>query len=198
MTDNRIYAEQVRQLYRLSRPSYVATLVNSSILVFALWGIVSSTLLGAWLTAMFLATGARYLLYRAYLGKKPPDAEGGQWARRFAAGAGAAGVLWGIAGSVLYPASTLEYQFLVIFLIGGMVVAAMVVLAPVREAFLAYVLPAMTLLTATVFAQGTTLHIFMGVMLVVLLGVVLGTSPMLAQIVRESLRVRFENSELVE
>ena len=62
VTDNRIYAEQVRQLYRLSRPGYLGTLLNSSLLVFALWGIVSSTLLGAWLTVMFLVTGARYLL----------------------------------------------------------------------------------------------------------------------------------------
>lgn len=196
--DDRVYAEQVRQLYRLSRPGYLATLVNSSILVFALWGIVSSTLLGAWLSAMFLVTGVRYLLYRAYLGKNPPDAEGHRWARHFVAGAGTAGVLWGIAGSVLYPASSLPHQFLVIFLIGGMMLAAMVVLGPVRQAFLAYVLPAFVLLIATVFAQGTTLHIFMGVLLAVLLGVVLATSPILTQIVRDSLRVQFENSALVE
>jgi diguanylate cyclase (GGDEF)-like protein/PAS domain S-box-containing protein len=196
--DNRVYAEQVRQLYRLSRPGYLGTLINSSILVFALWEIVSSTLLGAWLTAMFLVTGARYLLYRSHGGLNPPDADAPRWARRFAIGAGAAGLLWGVAGSVLYPVSSLPHQFLAIFLIGGMMLAAMVVLAPVRQAFLAYVLPAFILLIATVFAQGSTLHIFMGVLLVVLLGVVLGTSPVLSQIVRESLRVKFENSALVE
>ena len=56
VTGDRVYAEQVRQLYRLSRPAYLGTLINSSILVFALWGIVSGTLLGAWLCAMFLVT----------------------------------------------------------------------------------------------------------------------------------------------
>ena len=196
--DDRVYAEQVRQLYRLSRPSYLGTLINSSILVVALWGIGSSTLLGAWLAAMFVVTGARYLLYRTHRSTNPPDIEAHRWARRFVIGAGAAGLLWGLAGSVLYPVSSLPHQFLVIFLIGGMMVVAMVVLGPVRQAFLAYVLPAFILLTATVFAQGTTLHIFMGVLLVVLLGVVLGTSPVLTQIVRESLRVKFENSVLVE
>src|SRR3970040_2041641 len=73
VTGDRVYAEQVRQLYRLSRPAYLGTLVNSSILVFALWGIVSSTLLGAWLCAMYLVTGARYLLYRAHRGANPSD-----------------------------------------------------------------------------------------------------------------------------
>ena len=147
---------------------------------------------------MFLVTGARYLLYRAHQGTNPPDAEARRWARRFVSGAGAAGLVWGIAGSALFPESSLPHQFLVIFLIGGMLLAAMVVLAPVRAAYLAYALPAFTLLIATVFAQGTTLHIFMGVLIVVFLGVVLGTSPMLNQIVRESLRVKFENSALVE
>ena len=198
VTGDRVYAEQVRQLYRLSRPSYVGTLINSSILVFALSGIVSSTLLGAWLCAMFLVTAARYLLYRAHRGINPPDEESQQWARRFVMGTGAAGLLWGLAGSVLYPVSSLPHQFLVIFLIGGMMLAAMVVLAPHRQAFLTYVLPAFIPLIATVFVQGTTLHIFMGVLTVVLLGVVLGTSPILAQTIRESLRVKFENSALIE
>jgi len=198
VTGDRVYAEQVRQLYRLSRPAYLGTLINSSILVFALWGIVSGTLLGAWLCAMFLVTGARFLLYRAHRGTNPPDEEAHRWARRFVMGTGAAGLLWGLAGSVLYPVSSLPHQFLVIFLIGGMMVAAMVVLGPLRQAFLTYVLPAFIPLIAMVFAQGTTLHLFMGVLIIVLLGVVLGTSPVLAQIVRESLRVKFENSMLVE
>ena len=198
VTGDRVYAEQVRQLYRLSRPAYLGTLINSSILVFALWGIVSGTLLGAWLCAMFLVTGARFLLYRAHRGTNPPDEEAPRWARRFVMGTGAAGLLWGLAGSVLYPVSSLPHQFLVIFLIGGMMVAAMVVLGPLRQAFLTYVLPAFIPLIAMVFAQGTTLHLFMGVLIIVLLGVVLGTSPVLAQIVRESLRVKFENSMLVE
>ena len=198
VTDNRVYAEQVRQLYRLSRPGYLGTLVCSSILVFALWGIVSSTLLGAWLTAMFLVTGARFLLYRAYQGLNPPAADARRWARRFVTGAATAGLLWGVAGSALYPESSLPHQFLVIFLIGGMIVAAMVVLGPVRQAFIAFMLPAFLLLVATVFAQGSALHTFMGVLILVLLGVVLGTSPVLTQIVRESLRVKFENLELVD
>src|SRR5689334_16636246 len=106
----RVYAEQVRQLYRLSRPAHIGALVNSSILAFALWGAVSTTLMGAWLCAMFLVVGARYLLYRAYEGIQPPDHEAGRWATYFVAGAGAAGLLWGLAGSVLYPVDMLPLQ----------------------------------------------------------------------------------------
>lgn len=195
---DRVYAEQVRQLYRLSRPAYLGTLVNSSILVFALSGVVSTTLLGAWLCAMFLVTGACYVLYRAYLGSKPLDGEAQAWAQRFVIGAGTAGVMWGAAGSVLFPVSSLPHQFLVIFLIGGMAIAAMVVLAPVRKAFLAFVLPTIALVTATVFAQGTPLHFYMGVLMVVFLVVLLGTMPIVSEMIRDALRVKFENVALVE
>jgi len=197
-TGEHVYAEQVRQLYRLSRPAYIGSLVNSSILICALWGVVSSTLLGAWLCAMFVVTGGRYLLYRAHLGTNPPDTEARTWARRFVIGAGCTGLMWGIAGSVLYPVSSLPHQFLVIFLVGGMVLAGLVILAPVPAAFLAFMLPAIALVTATVFVQGTMLHIFMGVMMLVFLAVLLGTLPVIAGMMRDALRVKFENRELVE
>jgi diguanylate cyclase (GGDEF)-like protein/PAS domain S-box-containing protein len=197
-TGGHVYAEQVHQLYRLSRPAYVGSLVNSSIIVFALWGVVSSTLLGAWLCAMFVVIGARYLLYRAYTAADQPAGEARQWARCFVTGAGATGLLWGIAGSVLYPVSSLPHQFLVIFLIGGMVIAGMVILAPVRSAFYAFMFPPIVLITATVFAQGTMLHVFMGVLMLVFMGVMLGTVPVISTMMRDALRVRFENSALVD
>ncbi len=195
---DRIYAEQVRLLYRLSRPAYVGTLVNASILVFALWGVVSSTLLGTWLCVMFVLTGARFLLYRAHAGIQPPDEEAPRWAARFVVGAGAAGLLWGLAGSVLYPVSSMPHQFLVIFLIGGMALVSMVVLAPVRQAFFAFMLPALALMGTTVFLQGTMLHLFMGALIVVYILVVLGTAPAIAAMMRGALQMKFENAALVE
>lgn len=194
----RVYAEQVRQLYRLSRPAHVGALINSSVLVFALWGVVSATLLGAWLCAMFMVTGARYLLYRAYQGMQPPDQDAVRWARYFVAGAGVAGVLWGVAGSVLYPVASLPHQFLVIFLIGGMTMAAMVVLAPVRAAFFAFAIPPLALLLVTVFAQGSTLHLYMGALMIVYSLVLFITLPIVSAMMRDALLVKFENSGLVE
>jgi diguanylate cyclase (GGDEF)-like protein/PAS domain S-box-containing protein len=196
-TGDSVHAEEVRHLYRLSRPAYAATLLNASLLVYALWGLVPAVMLGGWLCAIFATTAARYLLYRAYFRIAPPPAESGQWARRFVIGAGVAGVLWGLAGSGLFPASSVPHQFLLIFMIAGMVTAAVVILSPVRQAFLAYTLPALALITAMVFAQGTSLHLFMGVLMVVFLGVVLGTGPVISDIIRESLRVKFENAALV-
>jgi diguanylate cyclase (GGDEF)-like protein/PAS domain S-box-containing protein len=193
-----LYAEQVRQLYRLSRVAYVGTLISSSILVFALWGLVSSTPLGGWFCAMFAVTAARYLLYRSYQRLQPPASEARSWARRFVIGAGAAGLLWGIAGSLLFPVSSLLHQFLLIFLVGGIALAAMVVLAPVPQACYAFVLPALLLTTASVFSQDTSLHAYMGLLMVVFIAVIMATVLIVSGMMRDSLGMKFENSALVE
>jgi diguanylate cyclase (GGDEF)-like protein/PAS domain S-box-containing protein len=195
---DRVYAEQVRLLYRLSRPAYAGALINSSILVLALWGVAAPALLGTWLCAMFILTGARFLLYRAYQGIGPPDQEAGRWAGYFVAGSGGAGVLWGVAGSVLYPVASLPHQFLVIFLIGGMTMAAMVVLAPVPLAFFAFMLPALGLMLVTVFMQDTALHLYMGALMVVFLLLVVSIVPIVSGMMRDALLVKFENSGLVD
>ncbi|HUF80989.1 MAG TPA: diguanylate cyclase, partial [Burkholderiales bacterium] len=195
---DRLYADQVRQLYRQSQPAGLGTLINSSILVFALWGVVSSTLLGAWLCAVFLVTGARFLLYRAYLGTQPPDGDASRWARYFVTGAGIGGLMWGAAGSVLYPASSLPHQFLLIFLIGGMAMAAIVVLAPVRQAVFAFILPTLLPVIATVFLQDTVLHLYMGALMVVFLMILVSIAPIVSRMMRDALRVRFENDLLVQ
>ena len=194
---DQIHAEAVRQLYRLSRPGYAATLVNASVLVFALWGLVPASLLGGWLCVMYVTTAARYLLYRAYFRTSLPPVASRRWGRRFVAGAGVAGLLWGIAGAGLFPTGSVPHQFLLIFMIAGMVTGAMVILSPVRHAFLAYALPALALTIATVFGQTTSLHLFIGVLMVVFLAVVVATGAVISAIMRESLRVRFENAALV-
>ncbi|MCW5602953.1 MAG: PAS domain S-box protein [Burkholderiales bacterium] len=194
----RIYAEQVRHLYRLSRLAYAGTLINAGIIVFALWGIAPAPLLLGWLGAVLAAVVVRYSLYRAFV--RTAGTDGGDmrdWRRYFVIGTTVMGVLWGCLGSALYPSDSMPHQFLVIFLVGGMAVSAMVILAPLRQAFLSFLLPAVIPLIVTVFAQATTLHMFMGVLLVVFLAVMLGTGPLMSEMIRESLGVKFENSALL-
>ena len=192
-----IYAEQVRYLYRLSRPAYFGTLINAGIIALALWDIVSRELLMGWLGVVLAVTLARYLLYRAFL-KAAPEASGIRaWARHFVIGTGSMGILWGVLGSLLYPAQSMPHQFLVIFLVAGMVAAAMIILAPLRIAFLAFVLPALLPPIVMVFVQATFLHYFMGVLMLVFLGVMLGIAPVISGMIRESLPMKYENSGLI-
>src|SRR5262249_52284642 len=153
---------QVRYLYRLSQPALIGTLAAAGLTLYALYGQVSTQLLAAWFVAMLATMAARHALAQAYFRQAPAPDDAQPWGRRFVLGAGPPGLLWGLVGSALFPAASIPHQFLVIFVIGGMVVPAMVMLAPLKQAFYAYMLPALALTIGPVFAQGTPQHLFMG------------------------------------
>lgn len=192
-----IYAEQVRYLYHLSRPAYFGSLINAGIITLALSDIEPRARLMGWLGGVLTVTLMRYLLYRSFLKKAPDAKQIRPWARRFLIGVGAMGVLWGALGTLLYPAHSVPHQFLVIFLVAGMSGAAMIVLAPLREAILTFVTPALLPLIVMVFLQGTLLHYFMGVLILVFLGVMLGGAPIISGMISESLHIKYENSGLI-
>lgn len=193
----RIHAAEVKHLYQLSRAAYPGTLINAAIVCVALWGVVNQAAIIAWGIAIVVVTGCRYALYREYSSRRVRPVEGRRWGHYFAVGAACSGAMWGVLGSALYPAQSLPYQFLVIFVIGGMLTAAMVVLSPVPRAYFAFVLAAWLPVTVTVLLQGTPLHQQMAVLMALFLVVLLSTGPAVARAMRESLRAQFENNELL-
>jgi diguanylate cyclase (GGDEF)-like protein/PAS domain S-box-containing protein len=192
-----VFADQVRQLYRLSRAAYPGTLVNALLVVAALWGSVAHGNLFWWTMLVCGVTGARYLLYLNYNRAQPPASEAGTWRNRFVIGTCAMGCLWGALGSWLLPPDDTLLQFIIIFLIGGMIAGAVIVLTPVRMAFFAFTLPAILPLTLAILTQGSTLHLQMGILMLTYLAVMVGTHNVMHQTHVDTLRIRFENAQLV-
>ncbi|MGZ8263328.1 MAG: EAL domain-containing protein [Burkholderiales bacterium] len=192
-----ILAERVQQLYRLSQPAYIGTLLGALAAVAALWYVTPLAGLIGWGVAAFAVTAARYALYRAYMKATPPHAEAPRWSAYFVAGAAASGIVWGVLGSALYPAGWLPHEVLLILIICGMAVASILTLASMRHAFLAFLLPAMLPLVPTVFLQGTAIHWYMGVLVLVFLVVMLASGPVVSEMIGEAIGMKFENSELL-
>ena len=192
-----IYAEQVHLLYRLSKPAYAGTLINVLVMAIALWNVTALPLLVIWIALVLAINTARYFLYQAYSARAPQPQEAWLWGNRFVAGATAMGCMWGVLGTVLQPQSEIAYQFLIVFLIVAMVASAMVVLTPVKPAFVGFTLPALLPVTIAAFVQGGDIHFFLGVLLVVYLAVLLGTYPLMHETHAASLRMRYENTGLV-
>ena len=188
-TSGHAYAEQVQHLYRLSPAGYLGTLINASIITYALWNIVDNASLAGWLVAVMAITSGRYLLYRAYMRAPGSHAEPNVWANRFFIGATVMGVLWGVLGTVLYPHHSMPHQFLVIFVVGGMVLAAAGVLSTVKRIFYGFTLPAVIPLIMTLFMQGQTVHAVMGMLVVVYTVVILAFAAEMRANVLASTRV---------
>lgn len=187
-----IYAEQVRHLYRLSPTGYLGTLINASIMTFALWNVVDNARLAAWFTTVVAITLGRYLLYRAYGRAAAVETSARSWANRFFVGATAMGCLWGVLGTVLFPYGSVPHQFLVIFVVGGMVMSAAGLLATVKRVFYGFTLPAVVPLIMVLFQQGQSLHVLMGALGIVYAVVILAFAAEMRANVLASTRVQEE------
>ena len=192
-----IYAEQVKLLYRLSKPAYVGTLVNVMVIAMALRNVTPLPSLLIWVALVTLATLARYLLFKAYFARPRQVEEAPLWANRFSVAALVMGCMWGLLGSVLMPQEAITYQFLIVFLIVAMVASAMVVLTPVKLPLLAFSLPSLLPVIFAMFVNGGDVHFYMGVLLLVFVAVLLGTYPIVHETHVASLRMRLANNALI-
>jgi len=192
-----IFAEQVQLLYRLSKPAYAGALINVLVMALVLSNVTPLPMLAIWIALAMAINAGRYWLYRAYFRRVPQPQDARLWGNRFVAGAAAMGCLWGVLGTVLQPQGQIEYQFLIVFLIVAMGASAMVVLTPVKPAFIGFTLPALVPVALAALVHGGGIHFYLGVMLLVYLAVLLGTYPIMHEAHLASLRMRYENTELV-
>ena len=113
-------------------------------------------------------------------------------------GVACAGAGWGAAGVLLYPPGHLTNQVFLVFVLGGMMLGASSVLAPRPEAFLTFLIPAGLIPAVRLFLDGDETHLAMGLLASLFTLATLITTRRLYRMVDSSLRLQFENRELVE
>jgi len=98
----------------------------------------------------------------------------------------------------LFPVESTPHQFLVIFVIGGMTMSAAVALAPLTRVFYSFTLPALLPLIVVLFMQEDELQLLMGTLALVFTAVIMAFAVQTRENVLAAIRIRFENSELIE
>jgi len=162
-----------------------------------------------WCLYTLLISGARFTLGRLYwrrgrssAGTAPSGPETARWGTAFAIGAGLAGAGWGAVGVLLYPAAHLEHQVFLVFILGGMMLGSVSVLAPRLDAFLAFILPTGLVPVVRLLAQGHAqqdeAHLAMGVLAFLFTIATLLTTRRIHLTIVSSLNLQFENQDLVE
>jgi len=192
-----VYAERVLTLYRQNVWIMAVNPLNTAIVAGVLWNAANRRLLAGWVAAMVAVTIARVIVRNRYLHRLPPVEATSLWARRFVAGATAAGMLWGLGGALFYDPQAPGPQLLIVFVIGGMVAGASGTMALHLPAFLGFAASAVLPLALRMLADGDRLHIAMG-----LLAIVYGIAMALVaannhRAVTEAFRLRFENHDLL-
>jgi diguanylate cyclase (GGDEF)-like protein/PAS domain S-box-containing protein len=196
MANQRLDAARIATLYEVTRPAYLATVANASLLVLVLWHALPPAVLLGWLALVAAVALARITLQRAYA-RSTGEREPGRWQSRAVTGALCAGLLWTFPPVVFLPVVDPLLQLAVIFLVGGNIVAAAGVYAASPAAFVGF----STLPFAAVVAQlglqgGRTyplLALTVGAFGIVILLVYRGIHRSLMR----ALRSQIENQDLV-
>jgi signal transduction histidine kinase/ActR/RegA family two-component response regulator len=147
---------------------------------------------------MAVVSAGRYAAARWFRAAAPAVSEARKWSALFAIGAGLAGAGWASAAILLYPADSLTNQVFLVFVVGGMMLGAASLLAPRPEAFLAFIVPSGLAPAVRFLLQGDQTHVAMAILATVFTIAVLITTGRIYQTVDGSLRLRFENRDLVE
>jgi diguanylate cyclase (GGDEF)-like protein/PAS domain S-box-containing protein len=193
-----IRAEQIDLLYDQLPTSLNATAVVGGLVGFVLWGHVPAPWLVTWLVALAATTLARVWLRRRYLQRRPPPDKAALWGHRFMVGVVVSGVIWGAAGAFPLPENALIQEVFLAFVLGGLSAGAMSTLSSFRGAYAAFLLPAIVPFAVRILHQEGEVFVAMGSMLVLFIAMMSLISARHYRSVNESLRLRFDNVELVD
>ncbi len=193
-----IEAQQVRLLYAQVPTGLVASVLNAGITVFVLWNAVAHPVLIGWFALIVVVTLSRFMLVRMYRRAAPTADCIHLWRTRFITGVAAAGIVWGMAGIVLFPPESIAHQVFLVFILGGMAAGAIATLSSVMPAFLVFFLPTLLPITLRLLLQqGDWVLTAMGFLVLSFAGVLFIAARHLHTSIAESLSLRLENLDLI-
>ncbi|HEY0967361.1 MAG TPA: ATP-binding protein [Opitutaceae bacterium] len=136
----RVEAELTRLLYRSAGFGLFSNVVLAFVLVAGLWAYIPPAVGLGWLAVMLTVSLARVALNVAFLRTPRPDADLIVWRRLFMLGVVASGCSWGAAGWIFFGVTEPLPRVLVVFIIAGMNAGGARSLAPVKSAYVSYLI----------------------------------------------------------
>ena len=188
-----ISTAQLKQSYAQLPISLAVSLANALILIVVIWRSDSLPVTLGWLLLLCLVSGARLLSLRNFQkAAQRSEAEHAIWTRRFVAGAFASGLVWGLAGVLLFHPDSFPHQVFLAFVLGGMVAGALPLLSSVDHAYWYFAIPAVTPISMQMLTRGDSVHVIMGLMIVIFTIAMLASSQQVRRLFLQSDQLRRE------
>lgn len=184
----RILPERVDLLYRGAPGAIVLNLLVAAVVTLVLGTNIATESIVQWWIALAVVVLGRGLLNRAYRKRKVPDDP--KWLRWFAIGAISTGATWGFAGSVFFPAGSVEEQVFLAFILAGILTGAIAVFAPVWQVYALFGVALIIPITYVFAAFGSALFFNIALLMPVFLAVNVSAARRLSGVFSEGLRLR--------
>jgi two-component sensor histidine kinase len=190
-------AAQVRQLHAQSRMGIYWALVSVIIVALALREQIPHLKLGIWVFVYLIVQAYRYHLMINFSKCLYPESIV-SWGQKFSFSTVASGLTWGLAPIVIFPADSAVHQMFLTIALSGIAAAAASVYSPLTICYLPTVLAILVPLSARFFYQGQEVDVFIGICMLILAAALVMTGKQMNAAVTESLKLRFENKDLLD
>ncbi len=147
--------ERLRSVFSHAPVTLSVTVLNAILTASVLAPIDGWKLPAGWVAAIVVVSAVRWVCGRRFLSRGVGGHASRLWSLVSVSGALATGVLWGVLGVVLFPASAASQLFLA-FVVGGMCAGAVTVSGAHLPTAAAFILPASLPLAASFLAEGAT------------------------------------------
>lgn len=194
--DHNVFKAQIDHLYQqLPRLLAYSLLVSLALSVMLRNAVPASHVIG-WFSTMLIFLLLRLLLFLLHR-KNTRNNSTRYWSRLYVLFAGISGLIWGSAGVVLFAPAELELQALILLVLAGMGAGSASVLPMYLPAFYAYLPASMIPSGVMMLLQRDNFHVFMGIFDFIFLFGVLAFGRAIGDAFQSSLKLRFENIDLV-
>jgi signal transduction histidine kinase/CheY-like chemotaxis protein len=190
-------AEQARFIHRTVPNAALGSLFVVSLVVIVFRAVVPERALYAWLGAFLLLTLLRVPGWLKFRGVQFGPGTSRRWLREASIASFASGALWGVGSLFLFPEGQLTYQYTFAVALIFMAVACLFSYGPHYPTFLAFFVPSILPGVIGMAAQGQTPQNAFAVGLCVMSVIVLWSRQSFNRMFMDSMRLRFENVELI-
>lgn len=197
--NERVYAEQVRTIYKNTTPGMIVALI-ATLIVAVVFVYMDPTLrdkaslFGALMT---IQTLTRLWLHRLYERRSPPDTEWRRWGTWFAVGTFVGGMTFGAGTIWMLPPGNSEMEMIAMLVIFAITAGAIGAFSAYPPAFFVFFVAVSWAPVAWLLTRGDTLHITLGLLYIVWLATIAELARRSARVFTEAIRLRFDNLDLV-
>lgn len=197
-----VFAACVETLYRAGTLPFLTQLLNGALLLAGVWLSVvprPPLLPGlVWYGLLSTAALVRALVVRPHQRREVSVDEASSLASAYATGSALSGILWGSAAFAVYPAGALPGEFLLAFVVGGMVAGAATYYGAHPASFFAFAVPSMLPLIVRLLLEPGVVEQVMGAAVSLFFLAMVNVNRKGNRALREANVLRLRNQHLAE
>ncbi|MDH5353863.1 MAG: hybrid sensor histidine kinase/response regulator [Gammaproteobacteria bacterium] len=195
---SRIQVEGIRALYSQSYFILISNVLISSLLAFLLFGLTGNTLVLYWLSLMLGFTAFRFLMVRSYYRKERTEEDTIRWGWFFAVNTFISGCAWGATSVLFLDTSDPVIMLVLLMTMTGVTVGSSASLSNFAWSYYAFAIPTLLPFAYVLASEGSIEFAVLAAMLTVFLILQILISRKNKNIIDESIRLRSDNSALVQ